>query len=828
MIRATLLAMMLATPAAAQTAPEAIDKLADQYDDFAPAVEEKPLDELVPEPAASSGQGETLTPPGDTAADVRADATPASERAQQPPEGWVLHETFGLTFAVPPDWKLMRESDDTYGLVTPDFAPGEKKGLAMGVQLLEADDFRRQFLKDETFARLLAADDRPALLVASGIGFDRITALPEQTGEEIAIEAVISRYRHAEDGHLLLNFIAFDPARLAADADLVERILATLRLADPERFVAEATLVDTQGQDVTATQEAVSTLGGLVTIRPPEGWELEPGDEKATLRTETVFSAYVTLRRDRAARAELDMGGRFQAPPRETAGEILGQPATVLSGLSSYAGMQVGTQVQRGNLRIFLLRHCLPDGSLVTIETAAAPGWLKDNDLNAVLDAITTHWPEGMKPCHPAVMARANFVMGGLFAYVLPDGFQTGRSRSSFWIRTKTDPYAAVSVGTGPDAFPADFQLAASSSQGNGFIAAPEMRQGNIMGESASLFVGRSQAGEGSRVQHVALLDRCLPDGTPVVVKLRADDAWLSANGGFEALLNHVWIFLPEGAQPCDPALLQTAVDVSGAAAAQIIEPAEDSAHSVRGVAVGPDVTLPEPSDGGTDNRTGTVCPVLDGDMSGWSVSAAEFEASASEITAKPGGDGGTSYYVAPALAMGDWSHAQVLRLDKKSHGGSYYVDGYESEGDIVLEGPAGRAVYLLPKHHSGEWRHFEIPLNDPGWRLSQGADTLADVLSSVTALRIRAEYGAGTDHSGLRNVNLVCSHKVAPAQTAEQLRAAGLQSMLDGDYEMALDQLERSLALKHDEALAGRVARLRLFLKVRPDPDPTNEARGE
>ncbi|MDR9440586.1 MAG: laminin B domain-containing protein, partial [Halomonas sp.] len=458
----------------------------------------------------------------------------------------------------------------------------------------------------------------------------------------------------------------------------------------------------------------------------------------------------------------------------------------------------------------------------------AAPGWLQDHDLTSVMAAIEADWPTGMRPCHPAVTARATWALEDMLAFVLPEGFETGRSRSSFWIRTTSGPYASLGVGTGPDAFPSDFQLVEANSLGNGFIAAPEARRVTLMGEPATLFVGRSQAGKGSRVQHVALLDRCLPDGSPVVVTLRADDAWLSANGGFEALLNRAWLFLPEGARACDPALLQTAVEVSEADAVEGIEPAEGGAPTARGKTAAAGSAPSAPGGEGPGGLAGEVFPVLDGDMSHWSVSAAEFEASAAEITAKPGGDGLTSYYVAPALARGDWSHVRALLLDKKSHGGSYYAEGHGSEGDIVLEGPAGRATYALPQHHSGEWRHFEIPLNEPGWRLSQGAESLADVLRSVTALRIRAEYGAGTDVSGLRNVSLVVSNQESPLETAEQLRAAGLQSMLDGDYETALDRLERSLALKHDEALAGRVERLRLFLEVRPDSAPTNQARGE
>ena len=818
MLRVIFITLILAAPAFAQTDAEIIDKLADQYGDFAPAVEEKPLEELLPETDVPDGETEVRSPDANTVADKLsaetappqlAQNTPADPGPAEIPEGWDRHAAFGLIFAVPPDWEVFRESERAYVLAAPGTVPQEKKGLALGVQLLDADDYRKQFLENETFSGLLDADTRPALAIGPDIAFERFAARPDDTGKPWGTDGAISPYRNDEYGHHLISFFAFDPALLDEEAALVDRIYATVRLSGPTGFKANAELVTSRASGASGMAEPVTTLSGLVTIRPPEGWELDLREDEVTLKTSKAYSAYVILRRGEAALAELGGRGeptqgalgvnsRFERPPDVSDTEILGQRARVYSGALPFKSMQVGTRHPlRGQVREYVLAQCLPDASPIMIEMAAPDAWLEKNDLVAMLDHVAPQWPEGMQPCHPAIDARAEFAFDNMFAFVPMEGFETGRSRSSFWIRTKTDPYAAVSVGTGSDSFPAAFQLAASNSLGNGFIAAPEMRPVTIMGEPATLFVGRSQAGEGSRVQHVALLDRCLPDGAPVVVKLRADDAWLSANEGFEVLLNNVWIFLPEGTKPCDPALLQTAVEVSGAATAESIEPAEGGA---RGVTAGTDSTLPEPSGEGTDRLAGAVSPVLDGDMSNWSVTAAEFDASAAEITAKPGGDGGTSYYVAPALAMGDWSHVRALRLDKKSHGGRYYADGYGSEGDIVLEGPAGRAAYPLPEHHSGEWRSFEIPLNDPGWSLSQGAASLADVLSSVTALRIRAEYGAGPDYSGLRNMSLVVSNQEAPSLLLASLPPGGQETLPPAKSSATDDQVEETL-----QALAER-----------------------
>ena len=146
----------------------------------------------------------------------------------------------------------------------------------------------------------------------------------------------------------------------------------------------------------------------------------------------------------------------------------------------------------------------------------------------------------------------------------------------------------------------------------------------------------------------------------------------------------------------------------------------------------------------------------LAGDMSGWTVTKAEFEAGITQITAQPHADNDTSYYVAPAALLGDWSRGGNILFDKKSSGGSYFSGSDGDVGDIVLTGPSGTATYRLPEDHSGEWRRFSVALDGTGWQLSGGATTLQDVLEKVTGFRIRAEYGVGSDESALRGVLVV------------------------------------------------------------------------
>jgi hypothetical protein len=140
------------------------------------------------------------------------------------------------------------------------------------------------------------------------------------------------------------------------------------------------------------------------------------------------------------------------------------------------------------------------------------------------------------------------------------------------------------------------------------------------------------------------------------------------------------------------------------------------------------------------------------------------LEVSGSEISTVAPGDGQTSYYIAPSVFHGDWTGARALVLEKKSSGGTYYSEGYGANGDVILSGPNGTARYWFEAEHSGAWKAFRVPLDGEGWRLDEGTASLAAVLSAVTDLRIRAEYGVGEDTSAIRGVMLDTEGPVPPA----------------------------------------------------------------
>jgi hypothetical protein len=122
------------------------------------------------------------------------------------------------------------------------------------------------------------------------------------------------------------------------------------------------------------------------------------------------------------------------------------------------------------------------------------------------------------------------------------------------------------------------------------------------------------------------------------------------------------------------------------------------------------------------------------------------------------GGSGGaTSYYIAPSKYHGDWRLYSELKLDLWSRGGGYFDSGYRIHGDIYIVSGFATAHRFLPQRPPEQWKTFIIPLVDDGqWIFGGGATALTDVLVNVTDFQIRAEYGTGSDTSGLDNIELV------------------------------------------------------------------------
>ena len=121
-----------------------------------------------------------------------------------------------------------------------------------------------------------------------------------------------------------------------------------------------------------------------------------------------------------------------------------------------------------------------------------------------------------------------------------------------------------------------------------------------------------------------------------------------------------------------------------------------------------------------------------------------------------PPGDSRTSYFMAPPAYHGDWRNFSELKFDMWSQGGSYYSSGHGMHGDVYLASNDKYAYRLLPGRPHASWESFAIRLDSgDGWTLGGGAGSLNEVLSNVTSFQLRAEYGVGSDTTGLDSVEV-------------------------------------------------------------------------
>lgn len=141
---------------------------------------------------------------------------------------------------------------------------------------------------------------------------------------------------------------------------------------------------------------------------------------------------------------------------------------------------------------------------------------------------------------------------------------------------------------------------------------------------------------------------------------------------------------------------------------------------------------------------------------------------------------GGVTYFVAPAAFLGNQSAAfgtpLTFDLMQVHPGGSNQFN----ERDVIIEGAGLAMAYnTSPNPPNGAWASYAVPLSAGGWRMNSLSGALAtdqqiqQVLSSITSLRIRAEFQTGADTGHLDNVSLV------PEPQGALLLAGGIAALL-------------------------------------------------
>lgn len=166
------------------------------------------------------------------------------------------------------------------------------------------------------------------------------------------------------------------------------------------------------------------------------------------------------------------------------------------------------------------------------------------------------------------------------------------------------------------------------------------------------------------------------------------------------------------------------------------------------------------------------VTSTFDTDAEGWSAQGdIEGPLTWSAAGGNPGGNvfiddlttGGVTYFVAPALFLGNFAGAfgsqLTFDLMQRYPGGPNQFDAE----DVILSGGGLTVVYDTANNPANNgWTSYSVPLSAAGWRLNTLSgiapteEQFLAVLSNLSSLRIRAEYQTGADVGHLDNVALV------------------------------------------------------------------------
>jgi len=403
--------MAQAASGQAQDMQARIDELAAGMDDFAPVVEELPLDQIaddfdVPEGDAPSAEG--------NATGAAPLATPDPTPQFQPPEpvvsvavipdGWEQHSLLGLSFAAPADWQQMTKPDDDDELGFGNVDMKEKRVLAMMIEYHgpgKIDDFEGDM------------EDMPEF-AAKDLGIDLTDAETEFSYPDPIV---------APDGRRLLrkkyvlrkdDFFVY--AEFFYKEDFNERGgtdgLSLMSINMPEAEVAPILeqFVGTVSLEAAPLPEVQVGLSGLVNymMPPPKGWKRQfIGSDAINFISTPTFSAGLSVNTGYRARESWGSDDEFEDAPEISRGEIFGQPAMIKKGLMKEAQMQVGMRFVKGLHTVYLLDMCLTNGDQIVISQYAAESWLESTGYDSLLETISLTLPADAITC-PAANVAAN------------------------------------------------------------------------------------------------------------------------------------------------------------------------------------------------------------------------------------------------------------------------------------------------------------------------------------------------------------------------------------------------------------------------------------
>lgn len=339
------------------------------------------------------------------------------------------------------------------------------------------------------------------------------------------------------------------PASIAANADLSEQRLATAKAA-PDSTNTPA-----------PEPELDSALQGLLSYALPEGWRVQFSlREYLDLIRGAMQGPVLTVGTGQAGRdmagltnSVIGRGALLRGDFTESAGEILGQPARIFEDESDWVSGWVS--------RVYVLELCAP-GQTPIVFHAAMRSEEQSAHIDDVLANMRLNLPEGMTPCPEAMSPGSIWSRDGRLAIGGIEGMDGRATLQMVSLRPidrdQAFPNISISVDH-PRSFNTNFQV--GNRHGHGFAEAPNVADTQVAGHDVLAFTGFGEAGERRWDLHVYLLQNCLPDGAPVIVTRRRDIDDPLAAAVPDPMLEQIFIDLQADASPCNPDLIDDALE---------------------------------------------------------------------------------------------------------------------------------------------------------------------------------------------------------------------------------------------------------------------------
>lgn len=383
-----------------------IDELAAGMDDFAPQVEELPLDDIADDfgaPEETSESPQTAPAPSVESAISQEPAAAPLATVAIIPDGWEPHSLLGLTFAAPADWQLMSKPDDERELNLGQFNMAEKRAVAVMIERQHSggvDDFEKDM---EGLPKQAARD----------MGLDLSDAEQGFTYPEPVIAVDGSRLLRKQYALRSADFFVYSHLFYKEEAD--DRgghdtlMVMSINTPEAEAMPIIEQLLGTVGLEAAPPPEAQVGVDGLVnySMPLPKGWKRQFNSADAlNFITNPTYSASMSITTGYRARQNWEDDAELEQPPEVSQGQIFGQPATIKTGVTKEPYMQVGYKLVQAMRTTYKLDICLAKGEPIVIEKYAAQSWLDSTGYDSLLETMSLALPADAIPCPAEGVAK--------------------------------------------------------------------------------------------------------------------------------------------------------------------------------------------------------------------------------------------------------------------------------------------------------------------------------------------------------------------------------------------------------------------------------------